>query len=193
MSILFVLLTLQVSAALISLAGTILVIAVVVFLMASSSSEEDKYTAKHKVYKVRGRYFFALVFCITVLLIVSLRLLPYPNNQMPPGNTVTVVGAQWSWKLAPGEFNKKVNEFAGKNEITLPVNANIKFVVTSVDVNHSMGIYNSKGDLMIQTQAMPQYKNELQFKFQQPGDYHILCLEYCGLVHANMAGIIHVQ
>jgi len=37
-----------------------------------------------------------------------------------------------------------------------------------------------------QTQAMPGYTNVLRHTFKDPGNYKILCLEYCGLVHHGM-------
>ena len=40
--------------------------------------------------------------------------------------------------------------------------------------------------MVAQTQAMPGYVNRLQYTFATPGTYHILCLEYCGLVHHAM-------
>jgi cytochrome c oxidase subunit 2 len=75
----------------------------------------------------------------------------------------------------------------------VPANKQIKFIVTSSDVTHSFAIYNQSGVLLTQIQAMPQYKNELEYVFTQKGKYTILCLEYCGLAHAFMSGTIHVN
>ena len=193
MSKLIVLITIQGYAAIISLAGAILVISVVLFLLGTSSTEEDKMSAKKKVYKVRARYFLGLVACIVILLFVTLQLLPYPRFQSEPGEVVTVVAMQWMWKMAPGPSNETPAAFTGNTELTVPANKAIRFVVTSADVNHDFAIYNSKGVLVAQTQAMPQYHNELEYTFSEKGDYQILCLEYCGLGHAIMFGKIHVE
>jgi cytochrome c oxidase subunit 2 len=40
---------------------------------------------------------------------------------------------------------------------------------------------------------MPGYTNRLQVRFDQPGKYEILCLEYCGVAHHVMAATITVQ
>ncbi|MBS1632926.1 MAG: hypothetical protein JST10_10180 [Bacteroidetes bacterium] len=189
----FPFLTLQISASLISLLGALLVIAVVLFLIFTSSVQEDKSSVKHKVYKFRGKYFLILSLTIVILLFTSLRLLPYPRFQDTADETVSVVGMQWLWKMAPGVSNESPAAFKGKNEITLPVNKTIRFVVTSADVNHNFAIYNSSGVLLTQTQAMPQYKNKLQYMFTEKGDYEILCLEFCGLAHAIMTAKIHVE
>ncbi|MEO5908290.1 MAG: hypothetical protein ABIR50_08440, partial [Ginsengibacter sp.] len=182
------LLILQDYAVIISMAIGVLVVAVVIFLMATSSISEDKDTAKHKTYKLRGQYFFGLIVVLVIFLFLSLRFLPYPPFQNSPDEEVTVVGMQWSWKMAPGVSDKIPTEFTGTNEISLPLNRRIEFLVTSADVNHDFGIYNNKGVLLAQTQAMPGYKNKLQYEFTQKGDYSILCLEYCGLAHSFMMG-----
>ena len=187
------LLILQDYAVIISLGTGALVVAVVIFLMATSSIDEDKDSAKHKTYKMRGRYFFGLIVVLVIFLFVSLRFLPYPRFQNIPDEEVTVVGMQWSWKMAPGVSDKSPTEFTGTNEISLPLNKRIEFIVTSSDVNHDFGIYNNKGVLLAQTQAMPGYKNKLQYEFTQKGDYSILCLEYCGLAHSFMMGTIHIN
>ncbi|MEO9023335.1 MAG: hypothetical protein ABI237_18815 [Ginsengibacter sp.] len=187
------LLILQDYAVIISMAVGVLVVAVVIFLMTSSSIDEDKDSAKHKTYKMRGRYFFGLIIFLVICTFVSLRFLPYHRFQNKPEEEVTVVGMQWSWKMAPGVSDKSPGEFTGSNEISLPANKGIEFIVTSADVNHAFGIYNSKGVLLAQTQAMPGYHNKLQYEFAQKGDYHILCMEYCGLAHSFMMGTIHVN
>ncbi|MEO8947765.1 MAG: hypothetical protein ABI308_05095 [Mucilaginibacter sp.] len=187
------LLILQDYAVIISLAAGVLVVAVVIFLMATSSISEDKESAKHKTYKMRGRYFFGLIIFLLICLFISLRFLPYPRYQSKPDEEVTVVGMQWSWQMAPGVSDKIPADFKGTNEISLSVNKKIEFIVTSTDVNHDFGIYNNKGVLLAQTQAMPGYKNKLQYEFTQKGDYSVLCLEYCGLAHSFMMGIIHVN
>lgn len=193
MSQLITLIALQDFAGKISFAAGALVVAVVIFLIATSTKSEDKTSVKHKVYKIRGRYFFGLALVIIVLLFISLRLLPYTHFQDKPDEVVTVVGIQWSWKMAHGESDKSPMEFTGSDSISVTSNKKIEFIVTSADVNHDFAIYNDKGVLLAQTQSMPGYRNRLQHVFTQKGDYHILCLEYCGLAHAFMMGTIHVN
>jgi cytochrome c oxidase subunit 2 len=40
---------------------------------------------------------------------------------------------------------------------------------------------------------MPGYVNKLQVRFAEPGEYEILCLEYCGLAHHGMRATVKVQ
>jgi len=188
------LLTIQSFAAIISFVAGAVVVAVVLFLIFTSAKEEEKTVAKKKVYKFRGRYFFALSLTIIIVLVITLRLLPYERFlQGEPDETVTVVAMQWMWKMDKGTTDKSPAEFSGGNEITLPSNKKIRFIVTSSDVNHGFGVYNSDGVLVTQTQAMPQYNNILEHVFPEKGEYHILCMEYCGVPHGLMVGKIHVN
>jgi cytochrome c oxidase subunit 2 len=186
-------LTIQTSAAVISLIAGAVVVLVVIYLLAAVSPAEDKVAAKHKVYKIRAKYFFVLVACVIAGLIITLGFLPYPKFQHQPDATVTVVGMQWAWKFAAGVSDEQPLDMKGESEITLPPHKLIRFLVTSSDVNHDFAIYNTKGVLVAQTQAMPGYHNALEYEFSQAGDYHILCLEYCGIAHAIMVGTIHVK
>ena len=186
-------LTLQGFVGIISLVATLIIISVVIFLIATSAKSENGSSVKSKVCKIRERYFLWLSVVLVITFFISLRFLPYPRFQGEADEVVTVVGIQWDWEMAHGITNKTPHEFFGRNEIFLPVNKKIKFIVTSDDVTHNFGIYNNNGVLLTQVQAMPQYKNVLQYVFTQKGKYTILCLEYCGLVHPFMTGTIHVQ
>ncbi len=188
-------LTIQSTAALVSLLGALLVVSVVVFLFRTSSDYEDKVSAKAKVYKMRDKYFLGLALTILIVLITSLSMLPYPKFQKKADMTVSVVAMQWLWKMSVGTISadQDLVAFDGKNEITVPVNKLIDFKVTSADVNHNFAIYNSKGVLITQTQAMPKYTNNLQYMFDEKGEYEVICLEYCGMPHAYMVAKIHVE
>lgn len=188
-------LTIQSTASLVSLLGALLVVSVVVFLFRTSSDYEDKASAKAKVYKMRDKYFFGLALTILIILITSLSMLPYPKFQKKADMTVSVVAMQWLWKMSPGTISadQDLIAFDGKNEITVSVNKLIDFIVTSADVNHNFAIYNSKGVLVTQVQAMPKYTNNLQYMFTEKGEYEVICLEYCGMPHAYMVAKIHVE
>lgn len=154
------LLTVQHIAACITLVGTLLVVAVVVFLIATSSKEEDKDSAKRKVYAARRPYFWGLILVLAVLLFSSLRFIPYDKFKGQVDETYTVVARQWSWAMAQGQSDEPAESFIGTNEITVPANKHIRFIVTAVDVNHNFAVYNSKGEIVAQVQAMPQYSRQ---------------------------------
>lgn len=189
----FAKLILQDVAGIIILGGVLLVLAVVVFLIITSNKGEDDAPGKNKFFGTKDRFFWGSALFLICILFLSLSLLPNRRYHDQPDQTVTVVGVQWDWLMAVGQSNKKPDQFIGKNEISVPVNKKIKFIVTSSDVTHSFAIYNKSGVLLTQIQAMPQYKNELEYVFTEKGKYTILCLEYCGLAHPFMAGTIHVN
>ena len=68
----------------------------------------------------------------------------------------------------------------------VPAGTRVRFDVTSVDVNHGVGLYDPRGRLVGSVQAMPGYHNLLDLTLRRPGVYRIRCLEYCGLNHATM-------
>lgn len=193
MSPIIAFLTLQDFIGIIFLTVTLMIVSLVIFLIATSDKSEDIVIVKNRIYKKRRYYFLGLSLLLIIILFISLQWLPYPVFQSEPDEIVTVVGIQWDWEMALGKSHKSSHEFVGKNQISLPVNKRIKFIVTSDDVTHSFCLYDNRGLLLAQTQAMPQYKNELQYLFKKKGDYTILCLEYCGLAHPFMTGTIHVQ
>lgn len=187
------LLSIQESAGTISLIGAFVVVLVVLFVILTSNTGEDKVTAKKKVYHYRKRYFWGLIAIFLIATLISFKFMPYSTTYDADEEIVTVVGFQWGWKLVQGTSKESPQDLTGSNEITLPMNTNVKFVVTSIDVNHNFAIYDKDGQCVAQTQAMPGYHNKLAYNFKRPGEYKILCLEYCGVPHAFMVGSIHIK
>ena len=73
-------------------------------------------------------------------------------------------------------------------EITIPVGSTADIYLSSADVTHGMYIGGTNVNLM----AVPGTVNFARVKFDKPGDYDILCHEYCGVGHHNMATKIHI-
>lgn len=186
-------LTVQNLAAGISLAAAVLIISAVVYLILTSSKKEDTKKATKKVERFRSRYFIALVIVAVAGFVWSMSFLPYAKKTAQPEETYTVVAMQWAWKMGPGELEVEPREFSGSNDLTVPAGKLLRFNVTSQDVNHGFGIYDSEGRMLAQTQAMPGFTNPLDYEFTEPGEYHILCMEYCGVPHDLMMAKIHVE
>lgn len=191
MSQLIPILTLQGLAGIISLAGALMVLALVILLITSTKSGKES-KVEPNAYKIRSLYVIGSGVALVTLLFVLLQFLSWPSRGKAD-EVVTVVGIQWDWQMAYGITNKTPHQFLGKNEISVPSGKRIKFIVMSDDVTHNFGIYNSEGTLLAQALAMPQYKNELVYVFAQKGKYSVLCLEYCGLVHPFMTATIDVH
>ena len=125
----------------------------------------------------RSKLFWALVVLGVIVTAATLQRLPYPSHAGVSPTVIDVVGHQWYWTLSQTEVR------AGEPVV---------FKVTSADVNHGMGLYDSGLVLLAQTQAMPDYVNRLEYTFEKPGAYKILCLELCGLAHHAMVAELTV-
>ena len=75
------------------------------------------------------------------------------------------------------------------NSITVPVGSKVTFYVTSPDVVH--GFYIARTD--INMMVVPGWVNTESHTFTTKGTYLLLCHEYCGIGHQNMAAKIEVR
>lgn len=127
---------------------------------------------QHRGYVIRGRWFMFVTLFLLATFIATIPFFPYLTAAaaLQPAERVPVIAQQFTF-LMPDQF---------------PLNRRIIFEVTSSDVTHGFGIYGPDGQLIAQTQAMPDYVNYLDVTFHQPGHYIVRCLEYCGVAHAVM-------
>ncbi len=130
-------------------------------------------------YQLRRAFMFVLLGLGVVLTVITVppRLYTAQNQAVQSAQEVDVVGAMWYWQLSTAQVQ------TGRP---------VLFKVTSADVNHGFGIYDQDLRLLTQTQAMPGYVNRLTYTFTQPGTYRLMCLEYCGLAHHAMIGVLEV-
>lgn len=127
----------------------------------------------------REKTWFAVVVVLLVsVLVATIFFTPYGRSAGSDAQVVEVQGLQFAW-IVPNTPIK-----AGRQ---------VEFVITSKDVNHSFAVYNSAGTMLFQTQVMPGYTTKYVYTFHKPGTYHVLCLEYCGVGHANMQADLKVE
>ncbi|MGD9597129.1 MAG: cytochrome oxidase [Steroidobacteraceae bacterium] len=133
----------------------------------------------HRANVLRRWLFGALLVVFAGVTWASLHRFPIPRQHgtLDAQQAVDVIGRQWSWEMSA---------------TTLTTGTPVEFRVTSDDVNHGFAIYAPDGRIVTQTQAMPGYTNRILYTFTEPGTYSVMCLEYCGLGHAPMAGEIQV-
>ena len=143
----------------------------------ASAADEAKAARGWEMFRVLA--FSGMVIMLIFVSFFTLVRFPIPAQgaQLDADQVIKVVGRQWSWQLSSSDVQ------AGKL---------IEFDVTSDDVNHGFAIYNEAGELVTQVQAMPEVTNRLLYTFPEPGTYHVLCLEYCGIGHPSMRTDIHV-
>jgi len=175
----------QSTAALISLVLSLVVIAVALLVARQARSRDaGGYAA---VYRVRRYYAVALVAGLAVLLFFTLPRIPYASSaEASPTRRIEAIGWMWAWDF-------RIDGESVGPRVELPARELVEFAVSSKDVNHGFGIYDTRGRLIAQTQAMPGYVNGLRVRFPEPGSYYVLCLEYCGLGHTAMMAEISVR
>lgn len=74
-------------------------------------------------------------------------------------------------------------------EVRVPAGSTVDIYLTSNDVVHGMHIDRTLANLM----AIPGTVSYTRVKFDKPGTYQIICHEYCGAAHHNMAGKVIVE
>ncbi len=131
-----------------------------------------------------------------IFLAITLPQTPYPTEAQQPEKVVFVVGKQFNFAISeqpvPDEATyEEVTSFGSPVEV--PLGKLAEFRVTSLDVNHGFALYDPDNTLIGQVQAMPGYMNRLRYRFTKPGNYQVLCLEYCGHGHHRMQGSFVVK
>ncbi|MCK9291310.1 MAG: hypothetical protein WCR58_11325 [Bacteroidales bacterium] len=158
-------------------------IALIVFTYIFFSSKKADQGMSNPL-KKRFWFFLILVFILGIFASVTIPKSPYfAHAGETPAKVVHVAAAQFIFYMSEQAIDPAK---PSGHPIELPANEVVEFRVTSLDVNHGFAIYDETGRLITQTQAMPGYVNRLRYKFDQPGKYHVLCLEYCGIAHQIM-------
>ena len=73
--------------------------------------------------------------------------------------------------------------------IVVPANRPVTFRVTSADVMHGFGVVGTNANAT----AIPGYVSQFTVTFKKPGEYIVVCNEYCGVMHHNMVGKLIVR
>ena len=109
----------------------------------------------------------------------------YFKGRTPPRDSteVYVVAKQWMWKLEHAEGQREINE------LHVPVNRDVKLIMTSQDVIHSFFV----PDFRMKQDVVPGRYTVAWFRAIKPGTYHLFCTQYCGTQHSGMIGSIIVM
>lgn len=127
--------------------------------------------AAENVERSRWGLILGLLAIGVVITVASLRPWPQAVALTAETATVNVAGGQWYWEI---------------DTTDLPLGVPVVFNAHTLDVTHGFGVMNTAGKLLFQVQAMPGYVNQVQYVFDEPGEYNVVCLEYCGLAHHDM-------
>nr|YP_010446987.1 cytochrome c oxidase subunit II [Loxocera planivena]UTM10352.1 cytochrome c oxidase subunit II [Loxocera planivena] len=132
----------------------------------------------------------------------SLRLLYLLDEINEPSITLKSIGHQWYWSYEYSDFNNiefdsymiPTNELVNNNfrllevdnRIILPMNTQIRILITSADVIHSWTI----PTLGVKVDGTPGRLNQTNFMINRPGLFYGQCSEICGANHSFMPIVI---
>lgn len=170
-------------------------IIVAVFLHVALSTRRPREVDHGAANRLRRSFFLGLMALLVVFLALTLPRMPYPAEAGAPDQVVQVSSRQYAFALGDQAVSS-LEEWDASNpsqEVEVKAGSTVEFRVTTIDVNHGFSLYSPEGDLIAQTQAMPGYLNRLRVRFDRPGTYIVLCLEYCGLGHHRMRGVVEVK
>nr|QTF74322.1 cytochrome c oxidase subunit II [Sphecapatoclea sp.] len=132
----------------------------------------------------------------------SLRLLYLMDEINEPAITLKTIGHQWYWSYEYSDFKNiefdsymiPTNELIMDNfrlldvdnRVTLPMNSQIRILVSSADVIHSWTV----PSLGVKVDATPGRLNQINFMPNRPGLFYGQCSEICGANHSFMPIVI---
>ena len=120
--------------------------------------------------------------------------LPEPAGRVQPADMVTtapfddpgyhdtgdgtgelvLVGQAWQWT---------------PQDVTIPAGTEVTIKAVSRDVIHGIRIPETNANVMV----IPGQISEIEVDFKDPGQYSLLCHEYCGIGHQTMFMTINVE
>nr|QPJ79438.1 cytochrome c oxidase subunit II [Gampsocleis gratiosa gratiosa] len=165
----------------------------------------NKFTHRYLLEGQTIEVIWTILPAVTLIFIAlpSLRLLYLLDESMDPLITIKTVGHQWYWSYeytdftTPYEFDSYMlpyNEMPTNgfrlldvdNRTILPMNTQIRVLVTAADVLHSWTV----PALGIKVDATPGRLNQTSFLMNRPGLYYGQCSEICGANHSFMPIVI---
>jgi cytochrome c oxidase subunit 2 len=97
---------------------------------------------------------------------------------VPDGEDVYIQGLQWAWRGTP---------------VRIETGTEYDIHLHSRDVQHGFSIRPEHAvSKNMNLQVLPGYEWVLPMEFDEPGTYHIICNEFCGVGHRSMHGTIEV-
>lgn len=97
---------------------------------------------------------------------------------VPADTDVYIAAMQWQWLGTP---------------VVLETGTEYDFHLSSLDVQHGFSIRPEHTlSMHMNFQILPGYEWVLPMEFDEPGTYHVICNEFCGVGHRSMHGTVEV-
>lgn len=139
---------------------------------------------------------------LIIIALPSLRLLYLIDENLNPIITIKAIGHQWYWSYEYSDYKNiefdsyiipsnelNINSFRVldvDNRIILPINSQIRILVSAADVLHSWTI----PSLGIKIDGTPGRLNQTNFIINRPGLFFGQCSEICGANHSFIPIVI---
>nr|QVL29137.1 cytochrome c oxidase subunit 2 [Ceratitis fasciventris]QVL29371.1 cytochrome c oxidase subunit 2 [Ceratitis rubivora] len=164
----------------------------------------NSYTNRNLLHGQTIEMIWTILPAIVLLFIAfpSLRLLYLLDEINEPSITLKAIGHQWYWSYEYSDFMNvefdsymiPTNELSNDgfrlldvdNRIVLPMNSQIRILVTAADVIHSWTI----PALGVKVDGTPGRLNQTNFLMNRPGLFYGQCSEICGANHSFMPIVI---
>jgi cytochrome c oxidase subunit 2 len=138
------------------------------------------------------------VIILVIVAVPSFKLLYYQDVVPKTEMTIKAIGHQWYWSYEypdHGDFtfdatmleedeleDGQLRLLETDTEVVVPVNTNIRLLLTADDVIHAWAI----PSLYVKKDAVPGKMNEIWFNAEKEGVYYGQCSELCGVRHGFM-------
>nr|YP_010185080.1 cytochrome c oxidase subunit II [Haemaphysalis montgomeryi]QVJ97817.1 cytochrome c oxidase subunit 2 [Haemaphysalis montgomeryi]WCD42536.1 cytochrome c oxidase subunit 2 [Haemaphysalis montgomeryi] len=159
----------------------------------------NKYTSRSMMEGQEIEIIWTIIPAITLIFIAmpSLHLLYLTDEVFSSQMSIKIIGHQWYWSYEYSDFNKEFDSFMipqeemmknsfrlldTDNNLVIPFNTSIKFLITSADVIHSWTV----PSLGIKMDAIPGRLNQAFSFSKRPGMFFGQCSEICGANHSFM-------
>ncbi|WP_299429245.1 cytochrome c oxidase subunit II [uncultured Meiothermus sp.] len=143
--------------------------------------------------------FFGLGMIVVFLILIGYLMVAHGQTNPVGAGRVDVATVRTEGQFANPRIERVGNEYVAyiqafafsflPAEMRVTAGRRVTFYVTSPDVMHSFTIVGTN----INMQVIPGEIGKVSHTFDEPGEYLIICNEYCGIAHANMISRIIVE
>nr|WEF74964.1 cytochrome c oxidase subunit II [Amblyomma cajennense]WEF75042.1 cytochrome c oxidase subunit II [Amblyomma cajennense] len=159
----------------------------------------NSFTSRSMMEGQEIEFIWTIIPAITLIFIAmpSLHLLYLTDEIFNAQTSIKIIGHQWYWSYEYSDFNKEFDSFLipeteldmnsfrlleTDNNLMIPFNTMIKFLITSADVIHSWTV----PSLGMKMDAIPGRLNQTFSIAKRPGLFFGQCSEICGTNHSFM-------
>ena len=170
-------------------------VTIVGFAVVFWSTRHPEAVDSHSLAKHEKHWVIIILVILVAIPISTISFLPYPyaHANVQPTMRVDVAARQFAWCLTPSpSWGPPLGNATCAINFAIPAGSTVFFNLTSGDVNHDFGLYNSGGMLLFQVLVMPGFYNSVMYQFTKPGTYYVRCLEFCGYGHYGMTNQMNV-